>query len=96
MDLSRRFEIDPKYGYFVKPSKTYVIVKRSDDMSKVEETFGRDGVKMTVEGERHIGAVIGSDEYKKAFVAKKVKNWVKDVETLAEIEPLAVLSAYNI
>ena len=47
----------------------------------------------------HIGAVIGSEAYKKEYVEKKVANWVKNVEILAEIaheERQGALSAYNI
>ena len=51
----------PKFGYFPKPSKTILIVKDPSLLPFAEETFADTGVKITVEGERHLGAVIGSN-----------------------------------
>ena len=91
-------EMGPKYGYYPKPSKTHIIVKNEADMEKVREIFGDEGIKITSEGQRHIGAALGSEKFKKEFVENKVKNWVKDVEELsaiAEEEPQAALSGFN-
>ena len=52
--------IGPAYGYYPKPAKTYLILKDQSMQQRAEELFGRDGVKITAEGKRHIGAVIGT------------------------------------
>ena len=55
-------------------------------------------MQITVEGERHIGAVLGSTAFKTNFVTDKVEKWVQDVEELAKIaeeEPQCALSAFN-
>ena len=91
-------EEGPAFGYFPKPSKTHLIVKNRADLEKAQELFGDDGVKLTLDGERHIGAVIGSDEFRVEYITKKVEKWMEDVEQLAEIakeEPQVALSAYN-
>ena len=52
---------------------------------------------MTAEGERHIGAALGSQEFKTQFVAK-VEKWVNDIDelaTFAKEEPQCALSALN-
>ena len=88
----------PKYGYYPKPSKTHIIVKNPADSEKVKEMFGNEGIQVTAEGQRHIGAVIGSDRFKEEFVTKKVDNWVKDIEKLsiiAEEEPQSAFCAFN-
>ena len=49
------------------------------------EAFEGTGVKITTEGERHIGAVIGIETFKELYVKEKLEKWVRDVEGLAEI-----------
>ena len=69
-------DIGPKYGYFPKPSKTYLIVKDEEARAKAVEIFGEheNGVKITLDGHRHIGAVIGSENFKTGFVSGKVEK----------------------
>ena len=91
-------EIGPKYGYYPKPSKTHIIVKDTSDLEQVQEIFGSEGIKITTEGQRHIGAALGSEQFKGEFVKKKVANWMKDIEELAKIaeeEPQSAFSAFN-
>ena len=88
----------PKFGYFPKPSKTILIVKDPSHLPFAEETFADTGVKITVDGERHLGAVIGSDQFRENFVQQKISNWIDDVKHLSEIgkdEPQLALSAFN-
>ena len=87
----------PKYGYFPLASKTILIVKEAH-LSKAMETFGESGVTITTEGERHMGAVIGSEKYKEQYVANKIDKWIKDIEILAEIaedEPQAAYASFT-
>ena len=63
----------PAYGYFPKAVKTHLIVKSPELYVKAEEIFGREGVKVTKDGARHIGAVIGSKDYKEQYVNNKIK-----------------------
>ena len=89
----------PAYGYFPKPAKTHIIVKSPELLEKAEKLFGGEGVHVTSDGERHIGAVVGSAEFKEQYVRKKVKKWTEDVKqlsTIAQEEPQAALSAFNI
>ena len=85
-------EIGPSYGYFPNPSKTVLIVKENFNMPMARALFEKTGVKVTLNGDRHLGAVIGSKE------KDKVSRWVKDVEELARIakdEPQLAYSAYT-
>ena len=54
----------PKYGYYPKPSKTVLIVKNLEMVEHAREIFGGTGVEIALEGERHLGAVIGKTEFK--------------------------------
>ena len=69
----------PMYGYYPLASKTILIVK-DDQLEKAQEIFGHTGVKITTEGERHMGAAIGSENFKETYVRNKVSKWVQDVQ----------------
>ena len=59
--------------------------------------FQSSAINVTTEGHKHLGAVIGSDEYQKDYVDGKVTEWVGEIVKLAEIattEPQACYSAY--
>ena len=90
-------EIGPKYGYFPLARKTILIVKEKHQ-AKAEEIFKNTGVKISINGERHMGAVIGSQEFKEIYVAEKILKWIEDVEELSEIakeEPQAAYASYT-
>ena len=78
-------DIGPSFGYFPKPSKTVLIVKDLKYLPTAKSLFHGTGIKITLEGDRHLGAVIGSSSFKESFVKKKIDGWVKDVEQLAAL-----------
>ena len=90
-------EQGPKYGYFPLATKTILIVKDSHK-EKASRIFGNCGVTITTEGERHMGAVVGSLEFKELYVSKKVAKWIDDIKELSAIaqdEPQAALSSFT-
>ena len=53
---------------------------------------------ITSEGQRHLGAVVGTTEYKNRFIDSKIKGLVEDVIELAKIaeeEPQLALTEYT-
>ena len=48
--------LGPKYGYFPKASKSYMI-------GESRNVFNNSNMNITIEGKRHLGAVIASNEY---------------------------------
>ena len=44
-----------------------------------------DEVNITPEGRRHLGAVIGSKEFKNQYCQEKVDKWLRGMEFLTEI-----------
>ena len=53
-------DVGPKYRYFPKPSKTILIIK-PEYKSNAAEIFDNTNLKITSSGQRHLGAVIGSE-----------------------------------
>lgn len=60
--------------------------------------FAQNGIQITCEGERHLGAVVGSDSYRTSYVSNKVEKWVIDIKELSKIgkeEPQAAFTAFT-
>ena len=86
----------PFLGYYPKPEKSWLIVK-PQFLEQAKEIFSQSGLKITTEGRRHLGAVVGSAVYKKEYVDQLVDSWIEDLNQLAEIakvEPHLAYSAY--
>jgi hypothetical protein len=91
-------KIGPKYGYFPNNGKTILIVKNVEGLIKANELFGDSGIEITTAGDRHLGAVIGSDDFRKLYVKKKVEGWIKDLRVMTEIakdEPQAAYTGFT-
>ena len=89
--------IGERHGYFVNGSKSWLIVKTKEMAEKAKEIFG-DTVNITTEGKRHLGAVIGSETFKREYCEDKVNTWIKELSTLcefAETQPQAAYAAYT-
>jgi hypothetical protein len=87
----------PAYGYFPKPSKTWLIV-REGLLEKANELFKDSGVQITTEGKRHLGAAIGSSGFKSEYINKKIEGWIDNIERLSKIaitQPHAAFSAFT-
>ncbi len=60
--------------------------------------FQGSGLEIVSDGRRHLGAVIGSEQFRTTYVTEKVSKWVEDITELSKIaaeDPQAVLSAYT-
>ena len=86
-----------KYGYYVKPSKSWLILKDPRKLLQAESLFEDSPINVTTDGKRHLGAAIGTEEFKTEFIEKKVEEWCKELTILSEIavtQPHAAYSAY--
>ena len=86
-------EIGPHYGYYPNASKTYLIVK-PEYVNAAKSQFEGTGVIVTTDGKRHLGAAIGSLEFKEEYVRDLVDKWVGDIESLSDIAKVDPHSAY--
>ena len=59
--------IGPKYGYFPKASKSYLVVKQ-DQLPNATPLFDNSNVNIRVEEKRHLGAIVGSETYKREYI----------------------------
>ena len=89
--------IGPDFGYFPTDKKCWIIAKPAKE-ENVREVFKETSINVTVQGQKHLGAAIGSREYLEEYVSEKVSNWVHEVATLAEFalsQPQACYAAYT-
>ena len=63
--------LGPKFGYFPEGSKSWLIVKEKE-VQKAQSVFKDTNIKITTEGQRHLGAVIGSETFKQKYVQEKI------------------------
>ena len=88
--------IGPYFGYFPQPAKSWLIVKR-EHLSRAEECFVGTNIQITTEGERHLGAVIGSEGYRESYCQGLVKKWSEELtlpSQIAVIQPQAAYACY--
>ena len=88
----------PKFGYFPNASKTILILKDKESYDLAVELFGQSGMQITLSGERHLGAVIGSLKFKREYVSNKIQGWVEDVKEVSKFakdEPQLAYTAYT-
>ena len=91
----------PAYGYFPKPSKTFLVVKTECRAAATEEFEGT-GVQITEDGDdlahkagqHHLGAAVGSPEFVAAYLDENVATWVEQVTHLADIATTQPHAAY--
>ena len=79
-------KIGPSYGYYPQPTKSWLIVK-PDQLEQAREKFAGTEINITSDGERHLGAVIGTDENKRQYINQKIDDWTQEINLLAEIAP---------
>ena len=90
-------KLGPFLSYHPEPSKSWLIVKQSY-LEEANIVFAGSGIKITGEGRKHLGAVVGSQDYKLEFINKQIDWWVRELLILSEIalvEPHAAYSAFT-
>ena len=87
-------EFGPAIGYYPNAKKSCLIVKE-EYPEEAQRIFSDTTIEITTSGQRHLGAVIGSEEYKINFCKKLVSEWVSEIEQLALIAKTEPHAAYT-
>ena len=83
----------PYIGYFPNPSKSVLIVKDAH-LLKATEVFSKSEIQITSEGNKHLGACVGNNNFKREYVSKKVRDWVDEIKELSKVANSFPHSAY--
>ena len=88
-DLKRWWDLviqeGTKLGYDVNEKKSWLILKRHDDLDKAQDIFQGSEIKFSTSGQRHLGAAIGSSDFKAKYVREKIEEWCEEVKKLSEL-----------
>ena len=68
-------------GYTANSSKSWLIAKPEFFDFAVQKFDGTE-IKITKEGKAHLGAVIGSDEFKKEYIKDLINTWIEELQNL--------------
>ena len=93
----RIIELGKNYGYYVKPIKSWLILKDPAKEPEARALFAATPIQISTEGKRHLGAAIGTEDFKNEYISNKVTEWVRQIRTLTNIaksQPHAAYSAY--
>ena len=85
--------LGPKFGYNPEPRKCVLIVK-PEHLASAQQTFATTEIKITTEGQRHLGATIGSTKFRDKYVMEKIDNFCKELRLLSEIGKVEPQAAY--
>lgn len=88
--------LGPMFGYFPNATKSCLITKECV-YEKAKQVFSESDVHITNAGKRHLGAALGTQQYRENFINEKIQIWIKEITLLsqiAKIEPQAAYSAF--
>ena len=87
-----------KYGYHVNATKSCLVLKNSEDLSVAQELFGPSGIRISSEGQRHLGSVIGSADFTASYIEGLVNEWesmINNLSVFARTQPHAAYCAFT-
>ena len=86
--------IGPDYGYYPNASKTHLVVK-PELVNEAKRMFKNTDVQISTNGQRHLGAAIGTHEFIETYAAQKIAKWVNEIESLTAIARTHPHAAYT-
>ena len=88
----------PGLGYFPNGKKSVLIVKPGNELTATT-IFEGTGVQITSEGQRYLGAPLGTTEFKQQYVKTQVEVWAQELSILSDIatsEPHTSFAAFTV
>ena len=93
----RTVQFGPAFGYYPKPSKSWLVVKASE-FEQAKQIFQGTNINITTSGQKYLGGYVGTDEAVKEYVQALVNDWMDQLDTLisiAKTEPQAAYAAFT-
>ena len=76
--------LGPRYGNFPNGAKSWLVVKEGVE-DTAREAFSDSDIRITADGHRYLGGVIGSEAFEQQFLQQKVQDWISDIKKLSTI-----------
>ena len=87
-------EFGPAFGYYPKPSKSWLIVKENE-IERAKEIFHETGLNITTHGQKYLGGFLGTEEAINEYVNELVDDWVSQLDVLVQIAKSEPQAAYT-
>ena len=87
-----------RFGYLVNEKKSWLLLKDSGKLQEAQCLFSNTGIKLTTDGQRHLGVAIGTSNFRAQYAAEKVTKWCNELHRLADFaktQPHAAYSAFT-
>ena len=65
-------------------------------MQQVQRLFSNTGIKLTTDGQRHLGGAIGASNFRSQYAAEKVTKWCNELHRLADFAKAQPHAAYSV
>ena len=76
--------LGPKFGCYPEGSKSLLVIRKNAEQ-RTKCIFKQPNVKITTEGKRHLGAVIGTTNYQQNYMKEKISKWITELRMLCKI-----------
>ena len=83
-----------KFGYFPEGSKSWIIV-RENVKESAQTIFDNTKTKITTDGQKHLGAGIGTANFKQNYMMKKIDQFMQELHILSKIAWYEAQAAYS-
>jgi len=86
-------------GYYRKNAKKCWLISKPKKVEADRVIFEGTAINISTQGQRYLGAALGSREYQEEYVGSKVEDWVSQVAKLAEFamsQPKACYAAFTL
>ena len=74
-----------KIGFHVNAGKSWLIAKNDAVFNEASELFNGTSINITLDGQRHLGAVLGSNQFRSQYTTDLVSTWCREMERLSEL-----------
>ena len=81
------------FGYLVNEKKSWLILKGHGKLQGARHLFSNTGIKLTTDGQCHLGAAIGTSNFRTQYITEKSGN--ERLTDIAKTQPHAAYSAFT-
>ena len=75
--------------------KSWFIIKTKPHLQTAANLFNDSKANITAEGKMHLGAAIGSSEFRTTYVTEKVNEWCEELKALSNFTKSHLQAAYT-
>ena len=83
-----------RFGYYVNEKMSWLIVISQTLLENANNLFTNTKINITTEGKRHLGAVIGSNEFRVKYVTEWIDERIDELRTLSTYAKSQTQAAY--